>query len=1166
MRLRTKHITLAIGLLMCTLLQSQTIVKQQNGRFRICKGSVTDSDGGMNKSDYDHNENTTLTISIPGAKSITLKFSSFCTEKDNDVLRIFDGKDTSATLIGKWSGNTGPGTVVSKDSFITLHFKSDKSIACSGWKAQVVISMITPVAVKFSQPSPTIPVPNCKDSIFRFVLDQPIPCDSFFLSNTTLTGPSSPSIKQITAINCSKGLTQLIEIKTQSGLYLNGQYTLTHKHGYRDFCDSIYPLSSVYKFSITNCPIVVSLKSDKDTICKGDCVKITLSAIGGDSSKYTYTWTPSSLSGKGPFTRCLTSNQRYIVKVQDGSSTPGSDTIDIVVLAPPSAQQDTEVCYYNNNFKLRATPPGGTWKGPGIVNGATGEFKPSLVYGATKVWYQIGSCTDTMIVTVWAPWNLENMFCPSKSTVPLYWYGPPGGTWTGPKTTSAGIFKPDTAGKYTLTYTWKGCTSPKTVYVQAIVVPKFDTVCESAVNAKLKFSPIGLYPQYFAGLTNYYYGTYEPSLMGGPKNYNILYISVNGCRDTTRLTVLPSDAGLNDTFCPSAGKQTLKSFRPNTNYTWKGKGINGLGNIYDPSWWKTGKSNIDTLTLTTPRCQDKKFVYIINNQILQPDTLFFCQEDTTSLIKNKGVITSIAGGTWSGPGIVKKLSFNPQITGPGLFKIIYSSKGCDDTLLVVVRTKPLIQLDTSICLIDKPITLYKKDSKGIFWGNGITNSTGIFSPSKSGRGKQIINYRASTGCLNTVNIFVDTVPIIKFNSPTFFCSKDSLFALQAQPLGGIFSGTGVIGSNINPKLARLGNLKIYYKLNLNACAAKDSMPFVVNTPLSVSVTPQNDSVCYGTIVTLTGSINGGIVANQKLNWSHGQIGLKTFYIGNKSGNLIITGSDGCSDNVSDTAKIHVYPRIWSLVSVSDTVCRGLNGWAHVKLGNGNPFKTSWAHDPSIKRDTLIAPADNRYRVTITDRKTGCFGDTTIEIPGYQAIQAGFSIQKSTNTECLTPLDQTATFFNQSTGGTRGIWKWGDGKTTQFDPIINPTHTFDGLQTSYRVMLAIENDGGCKDTAWEDICYHDTIFAFIPNAFSPNGDGINDELDCQLYGATETTVYIMNRWGEIVFESTKTSQRWNGDSAGKPCPEGVYAVVVEFKGNHQAKRVLSSSVTLLRPKS
>jgi len=1163
---RAKHITLAIGFLFCTLLQSQTIIKQQNGRFRICKGSITDSDGGMNKSDYDHNENTTLTLSIPGAKSITLKFSSFCTEKDNDVLRIFDGKDTGAPLIGKWSGNSGPGTVVSKDSFITLHFKSDKSIACSGWKAQVVISMITPVAVKFSQPSPTIPIPNCKDSIFRFVLDQPMPCDSFYLGNTTLTGPSNPSIKKITAINCSKGMTQLIEIKTQSGLYLNGQYTLSHKHGYRDFCDSIYPLSSTYKFAITNCPIVVLLKSDKDTICKGDCVKISVTATGGDSSKYTYSWTPTSLSGKGPFTRCLSSNQRYIVKVQDGSSTPGSDTIDIVVLAPPSAQQDTEVCYYNNNFKLRATPSGGIWKGPGIVNGLTGEFRPSAVYGPTKVWYQIGSCTDTVVVTVWAPWNLENMFCPSKTALPLYWYGPAGGTWSGPKTTSAGIFKPDTAGTYQLTYTWKGCTSTKTVYVQSIVVPKFDTVCESAVNAKLKFSPLGLYPQYFSGLTNYYYGTYEPSLMGGPKTYNILYITQNGCRDTTRLTVLPSDAGLNDTFCPSAGKQTLKSFRPNANYSWSGKGIVGVGNIYDPSWWKLGKSNIDTLVLTSPKCQDRKFVYIIDNQITKPDTLFFCKEDTTSLISAKGVTTTIGGGIWSGPGILKKLYFNPQVTGPGTFKIRYSSKGCDDTLIVVVRDKPIIQTDTSICLIGKPIVLFKKDKNGLFWGNGITNSSGLFSPLTSGKGKQIISYRASTGCLNSVNIFVDTVPIIRFNSPTFYCAKDSLFPLQASPNGGTFTGTGVIGNNINPKIARLGNLKFYYAININACATKDSMAFVVNTPLSVSVTPQKDSVCYGSIVTLNASISGGIVANQKISWSHGQTGLKTFYIGNKSGNLIITGSDGCSDNVSDTAKIVVHPRVWVSATISDTVCRGLDGWALIKLGNGNPFKNTWSHDPNYKKDTLFAPADNRYRATITDTKTGCYGDTTIEIPGYQAIQAGFSIQKSTNTNCLTPLDQTATFFNQSIGGTRGTWHWGDGKNNLFDPASNPTHTFDGLQTMYHVMLSIENEGGCKDTAWEDVCYHDTIFAFLPNAFSPNGDGINDELDCRLYGATESTVYIINRWGEVVFESTDLNTRWNGESAGKPCPEGVYAVVVKFKGNHQSKRVLSTSVTLLRPKS
>lgn len=63
---------------------AQTEVLMQNGRVRVCKGIFKDSEKGKTKGDYDHNENYTLTLSVPGAKSITLKFKSFCTEKDND--------------------------------------------------------------------------------------------------------------------------------------------------------------------------------------------------------------------------------------------------------------------------------------------------------------------------------------------------------------------------------------------------------------------------------------------------------------------------------------------------------------------------------------------------------------------------------------------------------------------------------------------------------------------------------------------------------------------------------------------------------------------------------------------------------------------------------------------------------------------------------------------------------------------------------------------------------------------------------------------------------------------------------------------------------------------------------------------------------------------------
>ena len=1145
---------------------AQTIVAQQNGRFRICKGSITDSDKASNKSDYEHNENSTLTLSIPDAKSITLKFGSFCTEKDNDVLRIFDGKDTFAPLLGTWSGNVGPGSISSSDSVITMHFKSDKSISCSGWKAQVVVQTIKPTPIKFNQSATGTSKPSCKDSVIKIATDVAIPCDSFNVSNTQITGPNSPVLSKIKALNCVNGKSTLFEMTISNRLTLNGSYKINHSHGYKDFCDSTYFLQSSFNFSITNCPILVELQSNKDTICKGDCLQLTLKVTGGDSTKYKYYWTPSSVVGKGPHTQCLTSNRKYTIKVDDGASVPGYDTLDIVVLDPPKAQQDTSVCYYSNNFLLKSSPSGGTWKGPGIVNAKTGEFKPNAVWGTVKVWYQIGSCADTVAITVNAPYNYENVFCPNKSAFPLYWYGPAGGSWTGPKVTSAGLFTPDTAGTYVVTYEWKGCKSTKTVFVQSIKVPERDTVCESVTGATLTFSPKGLYPNYFAGLTNYYTGTYNPSLMGGPKDYRIIYQAQGGCRDTTVVTVLPSDAGLNDTFCPTAGNQILKTFRPITNYTWKSKGINGVGSIYNTSWWGQGKTNIDTLILKTSKCTDYKLVHVLPTKVLSPDTLVFCQEDTTTSFAQKGVKLSVPGGKWYGFGVVKNIAFDPRVTGVGTFLVRYSTKGCDDTLVVVVRNKPFIQMDTSICLNIKQLKLFKKDNNGVFWGVGIAKNSDLFLPAVSGPGKHIVFYKSSEGCGNQVSITVDTVPKIAFSSPTYFCNKDSSFDLIAMPIGGSWIGTGVQNNTLNPKLAMSGNHRLYYSLNVNACPAKDSLQVYVDLPLSVQISPSIDSACYGDILTLEATVNGGLIAYHELKWSHGQLGNKTYYTAKQTGELIAIARDGCSDPSMDTARILVHPRIWSKTLVSDSVCRGQKGWAFVTLGNGNPVKRSWSHDPQYIGDTLFAFADNRYRVTLIDKNSGCMGDTIVEIPGYKAIQAGFSIQTQNNEKCLTPLDANTVFFNQSTGGTSGTWHWGDGTSNPFVPNQNEIHTFAGTQSSYKVMLSIRNEGNCTDTATENICYKDTVIYYLPTAFTPNGDGINDRLDCAFWGTSEIQVRIINRWGEIVFESTENNITWDGNYNGNPCMEGTYAMVIEYKGNKQGKRIAYSAVTLLRTKS
>lgn len=286
----------------------------QNGKVRVCRGTFTDSDLGKTTKYYEHNENYTLTLSVPGASGITLKFTSFCTEKDNDIIRIFDGKDTFATLLGSWSGNKGPGTIKSKDSFITIHFISDKSVACTGWEATISTAIIPP-------PTPKIILfqsAKCNENSVVVTSDIAIPCDSLKASNTSISGPFSIAASAITALNCTNGKATRFRIDLNNKLSLNGVYAFTVVSFVKDFCDSVYKLTSKFNVSVSDCPLKVILTADNDTICKGSCTYLRAAVSGGNPSKYVYSWTPTGLSGAGPIRVCPTSNTRYILRVTDG--------------------------------------------------------------------------------------------------------------------------------------------------------------------------------------------------------------------------------------------------------------------------------------------------------------------------------------------------------------------------------------------------------------------------------------------------------------------------------------------------------------------------------------------------------------------------------------------------------------------------------------------------------------------------------------------------------------------------------------------------------------------------------------------------------------------------------------------------------------------------------
>lgn len=86
--------------------------------------------------------------------------------------------------------------------------------------------------------------------------------------------------------------------------------------------------------------------------------------------------------------------------------------------------------------------------------------------------------------------------------------------------------------------------------------------------------------------------------------------------------------------------------------------------------------------------------------------------------------------------------------------------------------------------------------------------------------------------------------------------------------------------------------------------------------------------------------------------------------------------------------------------------------------------------------------------------------------------------------------------------------------------------------------------------------------FVPNAFTPNSDGLNDYFNVSGKGITELTMQIFNRWGNLIFETNDLNEGWDGSLNGTECQQDVYVVKIKAKGNGRPVYKIAS-VTLIR---
>jgi len=236
------------------------------------------------------------------------------------------------------------------------------------------------------------------------------------------------------------------------------------------------------------------------------------------------------------------------------------------------------------------------------------------------------------------------------------------------------------------------------------------------------------------------------------------------------------------------------------------------------------------------------------------------------------------------------------------------------------------------------------------------------------------------------------------------------------------------------------------------------------------------------------------------------------------------------------------------------------------LTQGNSVSWNWnfgdpsssANTSSIENPSHTFNSGGIYTVTLNiTNDEGCTG--TLTIPDMIDVQASPIASFSYTPTVVYEDSPTVSFINTSIAGTSYLWSFGDGPPAGTSTLENPVYTFPGTG-NYNVQLWVETTNGCNDSINKMISVRPFVTFYVPNAFSPNGDGQNEvfmpygnSIDTDGYSMT-----IFDRWGKIVFHTQNLNTPWDGtikDGSGKIALPGVYTYLINarIEGNDKSYR-------------
>ncbi len=193
--------------------------------------------------------------------------------------------------------------------------------------------------------------------------------------------------------------------------------------------------------------------------------------------------------------------------------------------------------------------------------------------------------------------------------------------------------------------------------------------------------------------------------------------------------------------------------------------------------------------------------------------------------------------------------------------------------------------------------------------------------------------------------------------------------------------------------------------------------------------------------------------------------------------------------------------------------------------------------------TYTTPGTYDVTLTVTDNN-GCIG--VLVQPAFITVYPDPIANFTTWPSRVTVFDPTVNFTDLSQSNIV-TWDW-DFNGLGNSSIQNPSFRFAEDTATYNVELIVEDNNGCKDTITKSVEIKGEYAVYVPNAFTPDQDGLNEGFHPDGFGISEFgySFTIFDRWGEVIFKSNKRFDPWNGTYKGKLVENGVYIWSLNFK--------------------